>query len=144
MLNHPPLGLIDFEFESAHKFFMNLNFVFSKSMNLNFVFSKSMNLNFVFSWSMNLNIVIKHLTNLRVFRFKPYKANVAICNRFLNQLMLHTFHKISSSQQKVYDDKYDAARRLEVVFGHTNLPSAPAGEWTLHSIARISYLFRFL
>ena len=52
-------------------------------MNLNFVFSKSMNLNFVFSTSMNLNILIKQLTNLGVFRFKPYKANVAICSWFI-------------------------------------------------------------
>ena len=55
--------------------------------------------------------------------------------------MLQTFHKILSSQQKVYGGKYDAARRFEVVFGHSNLPSAPTGEWTLHSIARISYLY---
>ena len=49
---------LNFEFKSAHKFFMNLNFVFSKSMNLNFILSKSMNLNlnFVFSKSMNLNL----------------------------------------------------------------------------------------
>ena len=51
-----------FEFESAHEFFGNLNFVFLQSMNLNlnFVFSKSMNLNlnlnFIFSKSMNLNL----------------------------------------------------------------------------------------
>ena len=54
--------------------------------------------------------------------------------------MLQTFHKILSSPQKVHDGKYDAARRFEVVFGHSNLSSAPAGERTLHSIARISYL----
>ena len=82
---------LNFEFESAHEFLMNLNFVFSKSMNLNFVFSKSMNLNFIFSKSMNLNfvfsmsmnvnILIKQLTNF--FQFKPYKANVAICNWFI-------------------------------------------------------------
>ena len=49
---------LNFEFESAREFLMNLNFVFSKSMNLNFIFSKSMNLNlnFVFSTSMNLNV----------------------------------------------------------------------------------------
>ena len=35
---NPNSGWIEFEF--AHKFFMNLNFVFSKLMNLNFVFSK--------------------------------------------------------------------------------------------------------
>ena len=58
----------------------------------------------------------------------------------LYQLMLQTFHKILSSQQKVYDGKYDAARRFEVVFGHSNFPRALAGEWALHSIARISYL----
>ena len=52
--------------------------------------------------------------------------------------MLQTFHKLLSSQQKVYDGNYDASRRFEVVFGHNNLPSAPAGEWTSHSIARIS------
>ena len=54
-------------FESAHKFFMNLNlnFVFLKSMNLNFIFSKSMNLNlnFVFSKSMNLNFKIRKKMN---------------------------------------------------------------------------------
>ena len=54
--------------------------------------------------------------------------------------MLQTFHIIVSSQQKLYDGKYDAARRFEVVFGPSNLPSAPAGEWTLHSTARVSYL----
>ena len=69
---------LNFEYESAQELLMN--FVFSNSMNLNFVFSKSMNLNFVFSTSMYLNILIKHLTNLSVFRFKPYKANVAVCN----------------------------------------------------------------
>ena len=58
--------------------------------------------------------------------------------------MLQTFYKILSSPQKVYDGKYDAARRFEVVFGYSNLPSAPAGEWILHSIARILYLQRFL
>ena len=31
----------------------------------------------------------------------------------LYQLMLQTFHKILSSQQKVYDGKYDAAWRFE-------------------------------
>ena len=50
---------LNFEFESAREFFMNLN--------LNFVFKKSMNLNFIFSKSMNLNILIKHLTNLDFF-----------------------------------------------------------------------------
>ena len=35
--------------------------------------------------------------------------------------MLQTFHKISPSQQRVYDGEYDAARRFEVVFGHSNL-----------------------
>ena len=35
----------------------------------------------------------------------------------LYQLMLQTFHKILSSQQKVYDGNYDAARRFEVVLG---------------------------
>ena len=59
--------------------------------------------------------------------------------------MLQTFHQILSSQHKAYHGNYDAARRFEVVFGHSNLPpSAPAGEWTLHSIARISYLQKFL
>ena len=91
---------LNFEFESAYELLMNLNFVFSKSMNLNlnFVFSKSMNLNlnfvfsksmklylnFVFSTSMNLNILIQHLTNSRVFRLKPCKANVAIWNWFIS------------------------------------------------------------
>ena len=78
---------------------------------------------------MNSNVLIKHLTNLRVFRFKPYKANVAICRLTgLYQLRLQTLHKILSSQQKVCDGKDDAARRFEVVFGHSNLPSAPVGE----------------
>ena len=57
---------LNFEFESAHKFLMNLNFVFSKAMNLNFVFSKSMNLNFVFSKSMNLNFVFLKSMNLKL------------------------------------------------------------------------------
>ena len=52
---------LNLNFEYAHAFFMNLNFVFSKSMNLN------LNLNFVFSKSMNLNILIKHSTNLFFF-----------------------------------------------------------------------------
>ena len=42
--------------------------------------------------------------------------------------MLQTFHKLLSSQQKVYDGNYDAARHFEVFLGHSNLPSAPAGE----------------
>ena len=58
---------LNFEFESAHEFLMNLNFVFSKSMNLNFISSQSINLNFVFSTSMNLNILIKQLTNFEFF-----------------------------------------------------------------------------
>ena len=60
------------EFESAHKFFTNLNFVFSKSMNLNFVFSKSMHLNFVFSKSMNLNFIF---SKSRSLNFKIRKKN---------------------------------------------------------------------
>ena len=48
---------LNFEFESAHEFFMNLNFVISKSLNLNFVFFKSM----------NLNVFIKHSTKLDFF-----------------------------------------------------------------------------
>ena len=94
---------------------------------------------------MNLNILIKHLTNLEFFDLNLTKQMEQFVTG-LYQLMLQTFHKILSSQQKVYDGKYDAARRFEfeVVFGHSNLPSAPAGESTLHSIARISYLYRFL
>ena len=78
---------LNFEFESAHKFLMNLNFVFSQSMylNLNFVFSKLMNLNliflksmklnlnFVFSRSINLNILIKQLTNFEFFNLNLTK-----------------------------------------------------------------------
>jgi len=37
---------LNFEFDSAQKFLMNLNFRFSKVLNLNFGFSKIMNLNF--------------------------------------------------------------------------------------------------
>ena len=61
---------MNFEFESTHKFFMNLNLnlVFSKSMNLNLnvIFSKSMNLNFVFSKSMNLNFIFSKSMNLNL------------------------------------------------------------------------------
>ena len=96
---------------------MNLNFVFSKSMNLNFIFSKSMNLNlnFVFSTSMNLNILIKQLTNFEFFDLNPKQMWQFVTG--LYQLMLQTFRKILSSQQKVHDGNYDAARRFEVVFG---------------------------
>ena len=73
---------IEFEFESAHKFFMNLNltFVFSKSMNLNFVFSKSinLNLNFVSSKSMNLNFVFSKSMNLNFVVLKSMNLNFKI------------------------------------------------------------------
>ena len=95
---------------------MNLNFLFSKSMNVNYIFSKSMNLNFIFSTSMNLNILIKHSTNFEFFGLNRTKQMQQFVTG-LYQLMLQTFLKILSSQQKVYDGKYDAARRLEVVFG---------------------------
>ena len=134
---------LNLNFESAHELLINLNFVFSNSMNLNFVFSKSMNLNFVFSKSMNLNLnfvfstsinlnfLIKHSTNFEFFDLNLTKQ----MQQFVTgsyRLMLQTFHTILSSQQKVYDGKYDAARRFEVVFDHSNLLNAPAGEWTLH------------
>ena len=66
---------LNLEFESAHEFLMNLNFVFSKSMNQNFIFSKSMtwNLNFVFSTPMNLNILIKQFTNFEFFNLNLTK-----------------------------------------------------------------------
>ena len=95
---------------------LNLNFVFSKSMNLNFIFFKSMNLNFVFSTSMNLNILIKQLTNFEFFDLNLTKKMQQFVTG-LYQQMLQTFHKILSSQQKVYDGNYDIARRFEVVFG---------------------------
>ena len=88
---------------------------------------------------MNLNILIKHSTNFEFFDLNLTKQMQKFVTG-LYQLMLQTFHKILLSQQKVYDGTHDAARRFKVVFGHSNLPSAPAGEWTLHSIARISYL----
>ena len=50
---------LNFAFEFACEFFMNLNFVFSKSTNLNLIFSTLMNLNFV-SKPMNLNLNIKN------------------------------------------------------------------------------------
>ena len=68
---------LNFELESAHEFFMDLNFGFSKSMNLNlnFDFSRSMNLNlnFVFLKSMNFNILIKHSMDLDFFDLKLTK-----------------------------------------------------------------------
>ena len=57
-----------------------------------------MNLNFVFSTSKNLNILIEQLTN-----FEFFNSNLT------KQLVL-------SSQQKVYDGNYDAARRFDVDF----------------------------
>ena len=133
---------LNFVFSKSMNLSLNLNFVFSKSMNLslnlNFVFSKSLNLNFVVSTSMNLNILIKHSTNFEFFDLNLTKQMKQFVTD-LHQLILQTFDKILSSQQKVYDGKYDAARRFEVVFGHSNLPNAPAGKWTLYSIARISY-----
>ena len=107
---------------AAHKFFinLNLNFAFPKSMNLNlnFVFSKSMNLNlyFVFSTSVNLNILIKQLMNFEFFDLNHRKLKWQFVTG-LYQLMLQTFHKILSIQQKIYDGNYDAARRFDVVFG---------------------------
>ena len=95
---------------------MNMNFVFSKSMTLNFVFCKSMNLNFVFSTSMYLNILIKQLANFEFFDSNLTKQMLQFVTG-LYKLMLQTFHKIVSSQQKVYDGNYNAARRFEVVFG---------------------------
>ena len=126
---------LNFEFESAIELLinLNLNFVFSKSMNLNLnlSFSKSMNLNlnFVFSTSMNLNILIKHSTNFEFFGLNLTKQ-MQQCVTGLCQLMLQTFHKILSSQQKVYDGKYEAARRFEVVFGHSSLPLLENGLYT--------------
>ena len=62
-MSHMLNWILNFEFESAHEFLMNLNSTFTKSMNLNLVFSKSMNLNLtvnlVFSKSMNLNLNLK-------------------------------------------------------------------------------------
>ena len=98
---------LNFEFESAHELFMNLN------------------LNFVFSTSMNLNILIKHSTNFEFCDLNLTKQMLQFATGSY-QLILQTFHKILSSQQKslesLYDGKYDAARRFEVVFGHSNLP----------------------
>ena len=75
-----------------------------------------MNLNFVFSKSMNLNILIKQLTNFEFFDLNLTMQMLQFVTG-LYQLMLQTFHKILSSQQKVYDGNYDAARRFEVAFG---------------------------
>ena len=67
---------LNFKLESAHEFFMNLNFIFLKSMNLNFVFSKSMNLNFVFSKSMNLNFIFFKVNEYEFkFEFRFVKVN---------------------------------------------------------------------
>ena len=76
----------------------------------------NLNLSFVFSTSMNLNILIKQLTNFEFFDLNFTKQMWRFVTG-LYQLMLQTLHKILSSQQKVYDGNYDAARRFEVVFG---------------------------
>jgi len=52
-------GWIEFEFDSAQKFLMNLNFRSLSTMNLNFGFSKALNLNFGFSKTMTLNLNVK-------------------------------------------------------------------------------------
>ena len=53
---------MNFEFKSAHEFFINLtlklNSTFAKSINMNLFFSKSMNIVFLKSMNLDLNLKI--------------------------------------------------------------------------------------